>query len=80
MSNDGWCGYNARAVTGLVLAPEMRVTRAPSHGKIDIRHAPSKDMTRVAYRPEPSFTGIDTFTVLDVDTNNEREFVVTVTP
>ena len=80
-NDDGWCWFEATATQGsLVFAPTIRVTRQPAHGQIVISPAPVKNKTRIAYKPEPRFTGKDAFTVLNVNTNNERQVEVTVTP
>jgi hypothetical protein len=80
-NDDGWCWLDATATQGsLVIAPTIRVTRQPAHGQIVVSPTPVKNKTRIAYKPAPTFTGKDSFTVLNVNTNNERQVEVTVTP
>lgn len=80
-NDDGWCWFDATAMQGsVVIAPIIRVTRQPAHGQIAISPAPIKNKTRIAYKPAPRFTGKDSFAVLNVNTDNERQVEVTVTP
>ena len=80
-NDDGWCWFEATATQGsLAIAPTIRVTRQPAHGQIVISPAPVKNKTRIAYKPEPRFTGKDAFTVLNLNPNNGREVEVPFAP
>jgi hypothetical protein len=79
MANDGgWCGSLSRTIKGsLIVGVPMHVTKQPAHGQVSIQVV--SHGTRVYYRPEPGYSGPDTFAVLNEMFNIERTYNVTVT-
>ena len=67
-NDGGWCGHLNISVHGsLVFGEAMHLVRQPLHGQVSI--AVLRTGTRVLYRPNPDFTGDDSFSVRD-DTFN----------
>jgi hypothetical protein len=80
MSNDGgWCGHLRRTIKGsLVIGVPMHVTKQPEHGQVSITVV--SNGTRIYYKPEPGYSGPDSFVVLNEMYNLERTYNVTVLP
>ena len=80
MSNDGgWCGHLRRTIKGsFVIGVPMHVTKQPEHGQVSITVV--SNGTRIYYKPEPGYSGPDSFVVLNEMYNLERTYNVTVLP
>jgi len=78
MDNDGgWCGHLNVSVHGsLVFGEQMHVVHQPLHGQVAI--AVESHGTRVLYRPNPDFTGDDSFSVRDATFNITLPYNVVV--
>ena len=80
MSNDGgWCGHLRKTIKGsLVIGVPMHLTKQPEHGQVSITVV--SNGTRIYYKPEPGYSGPDSFVVLNEMYNLERTYNVTVLP
>ena len=78
MNNDGKACWYIRHSTqsGRVFGVPMHVTRAPSHGTIEITVLDNG--TRIAYTPSSGFVGTDEFSVINEMYNVDRAYKVTV--
>lgn len=79
MNNDGgWCWMMSSAYErGNQYGPDLKVTEQPSYGQVNI--AVGEKQTRVAYKPNPGFTGTDQFRSVDETMNMPVVYTVTVT-
>jgi len=84
MNNDGgWCWaqfaihpYNAARPT----APETRITKSPAHGIAITGPVENGQHARLAYRPQPGFSGTDEFEIsFQSITNGWLPMIVQVT-
>jgi len=80
LNNDGrWCWLMlTTTLGGGAFGGPAHVTKQPSHGevKIDV----FQKATRIAYKPQPGFTGADEFRVVHELYNFEQQYIVTVQP
>src|ERR1700722_16449298 len=82
MNNDGgWCWYNSVATQSktLLLVDAYVLSRPPVHGKVLLADS-GKKSTRIAYKPDPGFTGTDTFEIHIMYLDHTRTYTVTVLP
>jgi hypothetical protein len=78
-ANDrGWCWTTVWSGPGggPHVAAWVAITKMPEHGEITT--AKFDDATRVAYRPQPGYTGLDSFIVYDHDDYDTFPYQVTV--
>ena len=78
MTNDGgWCGHISKTVFGAtVVGAPMHVVKQPAHGQVSI--VVLRAGTNVYYRPDPGYSGSDSFSVLHEMYNLEWPYTVTV--
>jgi hypothetical protein len=80
MNNDGgWCAiYSSTflAITSTTVATPLHIGQAPAHGQV--MTTKMQQSTRVAYKPDPGFTGADKFSFVDETFGTVREVDVTV--
>jgi hypothetical protein len=85
MSNDGkWC-YDGitNIMYGERVMPDYKLTENPKHGSVAIVPIPEpgKERTRIGYKPNPGFSGQDTFEVTSYGFKTfPIPFTVTVKP
>lgn len=82
MNNDGgWCWYNSVSTLSgtLLLVDSYVLFRPPAHGKVLLADS-GKKSTRIAYKPDPGFTGTDTFDIHIKYLDLTRTYTVTVSP
>ena len=79
MNNDGgWCWMmNSATAGGNQYGPFLKVTVPPSYGELAI--AVLETQTRLAYKPQPGFTGEDAFQTVVEPANFKVDYRVTVT-
>jgi hypothetical protein len=83
MNNDGgWCWFDNTSLphNTATFTAELRVTRKPVHGQIVVGPSAVPNKTRVSYKPDKGYVGMDSFTVINMTTNNERQVDVTIVP
>ena len=78
MNNDGnWCWMNStESQRGMSYGPFLTVLEQPKFGTLQINVTEAD--TRVAYRPNPGFTGSDTFRTRSQELNYDVNYQVTV--
>jgi hypothetical protein len=78
MTNDGgWCGHITKTVLGsIVVGAPMHVVRQPTHGQVSITVL--RTGTNVYYKPDPGYSGPDSFSVWHDMYNLERPYKVIV--
>jgi hypothetical protein len=80
VTNDGgWCWADTyeRNNWRTLSAISAAVTNPPRHGRVLVRDIDNQEI-RIAYRPEPSFGGQDSFTVHYDTDDSERTFIIAV--
>lgn len=78
MNNDGgWCWMmSSESERGLAYGPYLKLIRPPQYGTVQIDVLETQ--TRVAYRPNPGFTGTDGFETRSMEVGFEVDYRVTV--
>jgi hypothetical protein len=78
MSNDGgWCGQRLAVINNsLQFGGAMHLAQQPAHGEVSI--VPRDNGTDVYYKPNPGYTGTDSFGVLVDIFNIDKPYNVVV--